>query len=256
MAKLIISAPASTYTGVRGSGPVLGAGSHLVHIPANGIVLTDDSISNPYGMNTESKTYPWDVHYSVMAVKFTNHEGGVTERYHFFGFELYGDLTEAQKAEGKTVNGVFVPRYSADPEKGYAIEDYIGPDGKKVAIETGELKADGTPVKRAARTRVINAEKSATATRIFGDFMAACKVPVAFESDGKTLKETSMEEKYEALLKAQANCQLQIVVKSEEYGGKKRSKVVSVAPIGTAVPTQEAAATAAPAPVVDEVDEF
>jgi hypothetical protein len=230
MGTLVISAvPALQYTGTRGSGQALAQGSHVCHIAA--IRLTNDSINNPFSdEENEPKETMYDDCRVVVAVKFTNPTGGVTERYHFEGFIKYKDLSQAQKEE-KSRDGKSL-RYIHDLASGYALEDLYGADGKKIGVPSGELKADGSPKLRATLTRVVDPAKSAIAQRIFMDLLVSCHIPAQ-----------------DNLSPEQAVAQLEkftdavgIKVKHEEYQDKTRARVVATYAVGTAVATTAAAA--------------
>lgn len=217
MTKIMISVPSLKYSGTKGSGPVLPDGKHLVTIGA--VALTDDSVSNPFSADEQpEKTRAYDDCYPVIAVKLTNPLGGLTERFHVYGFRKFSELSEAEKASGK---------FQQDLASGYALVEIIDPQtGKKIGIETGELK-DGKPVKRAALGRVIDETKSATAQRILSDFLVACKVPAN--------DEMSLEDAVEGIKKCVDR--IGITVISEMYDGKRRARMTSPQLVTTAVAT-------------------
>lgn len=235
------SIPALSYSGTKGNGPVLPVGKNIVHISA--VALTDDSVSNPFSTeDQEPKARAYDDCYPVVAVKVTNKDGGLTERYHFLGFKKYASLTEAEKAMTTTFKGETVPLYSQDMTTGYALTYSIGADGKKVAVETGVI-VDGKPEKRPAMERVIDEAKSKTAVRILCDFLVACRIPA-----NESLTPEAIVEQIGKCTSA-----IEITVTEELYEGKTRSRMTNPRLVATAVPTDEVAETA---PAVRDEDDF
>lgn len=224
-----------SFSGTKGTGSVLPAGKHSVHI-AN-VCLTNDTISNPFGdINTDVKVRAWDDVQDAIAVKLTNKLGGITERFHFFGFVKYSTLTEAQKSE-MTKATKPQPRYVQDLESDYALEIMRDDDNKAILKDS-----DVAGVKVPCMTRVIDEAKSEIAQRILGDFLVACRVPKTdFES---------ADQMVEAIGKN--TLPIQITVLTEEYNGKTKTRMTNPIAIGTAVATEEAVAVA----LVEEAEEF
>ena len=217
MQKIMISVPTLKYSGTKGSGPVLPDGKHQVTIGA--VALTDDSVSNPFSADEQpEKTKAYDDCYPVIAVKLTNPLGGLTERFHVYGFRKYSELSEVEKASGNFVQ---------DIASGYALQAIVDPaTGKKIGVETGEIK-DGKTVKRPALGRIIDESKSATAQRIMSDFLVACKVPA-----NDTM---SLEDAVDGIKACVSR--IGITVISEMYDGKRRARMTSPQLISTAVAT-------------------
>lgn len=230
---LIKNLPALSYTGIKGNGPVLPVGTQNVYV--TGIVLCDDGTNNPFSTSDEpeaEKVRNYHDRYPVMAVKCTNKSGGLTERYHFFGFKKYAQLTIAEKELTTTFGGQTVPLYSQDMNTGYALTYAINPEtGKKIPIPSGVI-VDGKERLDPAMERVIDAEKSATAQRIFNDFLVACRIP-ANEDKSLDLEKTVEQ------LKAFTG-QIEVTVTEDVYENKTRHRMTNPKLVTTAVPAEEA----------------
>lgn len=236
------SLPSLKYTGVKGSGPVLPLGTQNVYV--TGVAICDDGTNNPFSTSDEpdAKVKPRNYHdrYPVVAIKVTNKAGGLTERYHFYGFKKYAQLTIAEKEMTTTFKGETVPLYWQDMNTGNALTFEINSTtGKKVPIPSGVKDDKGVEIMNAAVERVIDPEKSAIAQRIFNDFLVACRIP-ANEDETLDLEVT------EAQLKAFTG-QIEITVTEEIYEGKSKHRMTNPKLVSTAVPAEEASDVKQPA---------
>lgn len=239
MLKIMKSVPVLNYTGTRGSGPIMPLGTQHARIAR--LELTDDSVNNPFNPEdtTPEKERGYHDCYPCLAIQFTNKAGGLTERYYFFGFKKYAQLTESEKAATTTFGGKTVPLYTQDLATGYAVTFAINPEtGKKIPIETGEIDAAGKKVVIPALERVIDPEKSATAQRIFNDLLVACRIPAS--ADNKIDLDSAFTS-----LKAFTG-EIELTVIEDTYEGKSRHRVTNPRLVATAVPVEESA-NAAPA---------
>lgn len=242
MNRILMTLPSILYSGTKGSGPVLSDGKHIGTIAA--VALTDDSVNNPFSDEPqEDKIRMYCDVYPVVAVKLTNPQGGITERFHWAGFKKYAELTEAEKAE-VDAKGKLVYTMDTSPS-GYALKRLIGADGKTIGIETGEVK-DGKPVKVAALGRILDAAKSATAQRIMCDFLVACGIA--------EVKELTPEIAVEQIKSCTRKIGFTVV--SKEYDGKRRARLTSPQFLSEAVATDAVAATSAVKADVPSDDDF
>jgi len=238
MGILIMTGAPIGYSGTRGTGPVLPDGKQVVHIA--GVVGTFDNVNNPFGDlegQTEKKRNYDDVR-PVLAIKYSNPLGAVTERYHLFGFLQFSELSEADKASGQ---------FKADPDTGYALARMLDDKGQPIHIEKGTV-TNGAADMRVAITRVISEKNTGIAQRILKDALVACRVPALTE-------DLSPAEFIEYAVDGVAKCTsaIEITVTSKMYDDKRIARVNNPREIGTAVPT---ATEATKAPVTKANDDF